>query len=420
MAMLKIHNKKSPNFVEIVEGTSNVSVFVYESYQRCIAHYNLNLKHSEKLMSYKSVAAAATYAKKHSIQKGVKHTDIVFIGTGVAGAETVNQELIELAIVDSNEDILFHSLFRPSSRTPRIQSSATNHHGVNWSDLTGLPFLIQHWPQIEGIINGKRLGVFHKYFVSRSMKITHENITSIDYQQKLALADIFPEWEIVGVTDIYKTREGVDTGAFKSGFEWDKHTDKILTEANITHDDINGRRAHHSAIKTARLYNHYNPDGGTHDNAVAETSIQETRPILANAHEVRSYLQSSYECVDTENLDINPRSLALAKAILNHEKSSSIDGQLAFFSEHKTLIYEVASYISKEEYLEELADHIRDVIPDAISDFSIVMAIHNIKGGKNVLVNDVLEAYEFIGAIMMLMLAGWCHADSCDISLNEH
>lgn len=276
MSIYKLTNKSNPAFAEIVVGDALISVFIYENMFVCSEHYTVNLNKLAKVKSYKSVSGLAKFAKANheynlipqlplidyegaEIVRSEKVPavptaldNIVFLGLSLAGIEVGNCEIIEVALVDRHEQILFHSQVRPSKKTYCISPSSKSFYGIDWFDILDADFLIEHWLDIQSVLKDKTIGMYHASNAKSLIAGTYHNVFSInDYGNEFD--KLFPDCKVVSVINEYCKATGYLHPA--STFDWSNDPDALF-EQKIPSDDMPDKRALSSAIKSARLYRH--------------------------------------------------------------------------------------------------------------------------------------------------------------------
>ncbi len=275
MSVYQLTNKTSPAYVDISVGTVMISIFVYQDEYSCTDHYTLSLEHTTKLENYKSVNALVKFAKaNHNTDlvplkplvgsdgqelarsevvesAGVDIADIAFLGLSIAGSEVWNQEIIEVALVDAHENVLFHSLFRPSKETYHLDNSSMDFYGIDWYHLIKGLFLIERWVEIQDILKGKTIAMHVQTSCQEFIAGTYHRVFSVSNLNN-RFERLFPNCKILSVMDEYRNASGLSYKS--SSFEWIDNS--ALHEQGIVFDDLLDNRALASALKSARLYTH--------------------------------------------------------------------------------------------------------------------------------------------------------------------
>lgn len=112
---------------------------------------NSRSKKKSKLKSHPKADISTHNNKRHPLEKGFKQrfenikefcnmTDIVFIDTETTGL-TENDQIIEIAVVDFNGNILLDSLVKP---TVKVNPKAKAKHGIADKELKNAPL----WPDV--------------------------------------------------------------------------------------------------------------------------------------------------------------------------------------------------------------------------------------------------------------------------------
>lgn len=187
--------------------------------------------------------APAVPAKSTAGSQGILFVDTETTGLGYL------EEVVEIAIVDVNENILFESLVKP--RVP-ITSGARAVHGITNEMVAKAPNFSDILPTIQGIVKGYDL-VFYNAAFDKG-KIARTAFTSI-YPKSKNLSANFDDY-------FYNPTHCLMREYAEFWGDWDdyfnSHTWQTLVNAcyqqAISIDDIPNHRASGDAIKTARLW----------------------------------------------------------------------------------------------------------------------------------------------------------------------
>lgn len=79
-------------------------------------------------------------------------------------------EIVEISIADHDGRILFDSLVRP--RRP-IPAEAIQIHGISNEMVSDAPTWMEIWPQVQGVLAGRTVGIYNAEFDLRLMRQTH-------------------------------------------------------------------------------------------------------------------------------------------------------------------------------------------------------------------------------------------------------
>jgi DNA polymerase III subunit epsilon len=95
----------------------------------------------------------------------LKH-DPVFLDTETTGLDK-NAEIVEIAIVDNQGNILFEQLFKPSQPIP---PNVTRINGITNDMVMSKPSWAILWPEIRSHIYGRTIGMYNAGFDLRMMQ----------------------------------------------------------------------------------------------------------------------------------------------------------------------------------------------------------------------------------------------------------
>lgn len=119
----------------------------------------------------------------------------VYIDTETTGLEK-QDEVIEIAILDSDGSTLFQSLVKPIQLIPQ---SATSVHGITNEAVSKAPAWPVIWPRVRSILFGRLVVAYNAPFDLRMMKQSHA-------KYRLPWRDTF-DWQ--DVMDLYSRYRGI-------------------------------------------------------------------------------------------------------------------------------------------------------------------------------------------------------------------
>lgn len=90
----------------------------------------------------------------------------VYISTKTSGFDQYSQ-IIELAVIDADLNVLYHSQFLPS--VP-IDEEAQSMHGINLSSLQDRPTWSKALPELRKLVAGRKIIMFNALFETRVMQ----------------------------------------------------------------------------------------------------------------------------------------------------------------------------------------------------------------------------------------------------------
>lgn len=233
-----------------------------ESYKIDAHNGSLLKKHYNKLYAYKSVAALVKYAKANQIQqdavtpcpvpapapaKSAVKGQGIFIDTETTGLDR-DAEIVEIAIVDEDENILFESLIKP---TKPISKAATDVHGITNADVANAPSFAQVWAKLSALIGTKTIVFYNADFDTRMIR--QSVASAFDSPIPKAFTDLFPHNKTFCLMQFYARNYGRIWSDYHQGYRWTTLTN-ACTQQGIDCRDVPNHRAAGDAIKTARLY----------------------------------------------------------------------------------------------------------------------------------------------------------------------
>lgn len=89
--------------------------------------------------------------------------DPLFLDTETTGVDNFD-EIVELAIADKTGSLLINSLVRPAITIPK---RAIAIHGIHNEDVAGAPTMIDLYPQVRALLEGRMVVVYNAAFDSR-------------------------------------------------------------------------------------------------------------------------------------------------------------------------------------------------------------------------------------------------------------
>jgi len=161
-----------------------------------------------------------------------KHwADLVVLDTETTGLESLDQ-VIELAIISMNGDILFNQRFRPSVD---IDPHAQEVHGISSADLASCPSWPEFQPQIERILAAKTALIFNQSFDMRLLRQTAEayNCPTLWIDNLHTCCAMYEAAEAYGATNRYG---GISLSAAvaSAGLLWNGHAHSAVTDSEMT------------------------------------------------------------------------------------------------------------------------------------------------------------------------------------------
>jgi len=93
----------------------------------------------------------------------------LFLDTETTGLDP-RAEIVEIAIIDHDGSMLLESLVKPTRRTPR---DAVRVHGIDDRMVADAPSWADLWPQVQGILSGRRVGIYNAEFDLRMIQQSH-------------------------------------------------------------------------------------------------------------------------------------------------------------------------------------------------------------------------------------------------------
>ena len=90
----------------------------------------------------------------------------VFLDTETTGIG-LGDVVIEVAVVDTNGEMLFNSLINPERPIPEESSKV---HGITDEMVRDAPTMCQVWPEIEAVLKDRAIGIYNAEFDMRLLK----------------------------------------------------------------------------------------------------------------------------------------------------------------------------------------------------------------------------------------------------------
>src|SRR5215208_5699012 len=94
----------------------------------------------------------------------------VYLDTETTGLGK-SDEIIEISIIDDDGQTLFESLIKPSQPIP---AASTQVHGITDADVQSCHSWPLVWPQIRGVLFGRRIIIYNEDFDIRMMQQSHK------------------------------------------------------------------------------------------------------------------------------------------------------------------------------------------------------------------------------------------------------
>lgn len=102
--------------------------------------------------------------------RGLLQQHPIYLDTETTGTGP-EAEIIEIALLDHNGDLLFESLVRPKSA---IEPDAGRLHGITEEMVQGAPHWRDLWPQVELLLAERVIGIYNSEFDLRLLRQTHQ------------------------------------------------------------------------------------------------------------------------------------------------------------------------------------------------------------------------------------------------------
>jgi DNA polymerase-3 subunit epsilon len=143
-------------------------------------------------MNRKQHRLEAILIAKQKLGQNPVYLDAETTGTGE------RDEIIEVAIVNHDGSVLVDSFVKPVGK---ISPDAYAIHGITEESLKSAPTWVEVWPQVEGALRGRILGIYNADFDIRMMQQSHQ-ISGMDWHPPYSdffcimklYAQFFGEW----------------------------------------------------------------------------------------------------------------------------------------------------------------------------------------------------------------------------------
>ncbi|WP_435980013.1 3'-5' exonuclease [Psychrobacter sp. DM4] len=228
--------------------------------------YKLPLELKNQVAKIKSYSAFVAFAKANQIADIVadeKQTSCpapapapaksaakgqgIFIYTETTGLDR-DAEIVEIAVVDENENILFESLVKP---TKPISKAATDVHGITNADVKDAPSFAEIWAKLSSLIGTKTIVFYNADFDTRMIR--QSVASAFDSPIPKEFTDLFPHNKTFCLMQFYARNYGRIWSDYHHSYRWTTLTN-ACTQQRIDCRDVPNHRAAGDAIKTARLY----------------------------------------------------------------------------------------------------------------------------------------------------------------------
>lgn len=132
---------------------------------------------------YPSFTSGKFFNRQHVVEYAKKKikSDPVYLDTETTGLES-NDEIIEIAIVNSSGEVIFESFVRPQKPIP---ASATAINNISNAMVANSPSWAEIWPTIRNLLLDHPIGMYNAYFdirmILQSLVINNiPNITKLN------------------------------------------------------------------------------------------------------------------------------------------------------------------------------------------------------------------------------------------------
>ncbi|MBX3050588.1 MAG: 3'-5' exonuclease [Caldilineaceae bacterium] len=93
----------------------------------------------------------------------------IFLDTETTGLDP-RAEIVEIALIDHDGGVLLDSLVKPTGPIPW---DATRVHNISNEMVANAPTWTELWPQIQALLNGRRVGIYNAEFDLRMIAQSH-------------------------------------------------------------------------------------------------------------------------------------------------------------------------------------------------------------------------------------------------------
>ena len=93
----------------------------------------------------------------------------LYLDTETTGLDA-RAEIVEIALIDHDGSVLLDSLVKP---TRRIPWDATKVHHISDAMVADAPTWAELWPQVQALLNGRRVGIYNAEFDLRMIAQSH-------------------------------------------------------------------------------------------------------------------------------------------------------------------------------------------------------------------------------------------------------
>lgn len=270
MREFELYTKTTLDSVHVIESQKHISVFVHKNFMSTGESYKLDKKHFNKLQAYKSVSALLKFVKANQIDDSANDNGldsaakcdvsevisasstscpvpaptpaksseqgqgILFVEFETAGRGKDN-EIIEISVVDSAENVLFHSRVSPTKPLKDVP--------------TGYPALSELWARFGAVIGRSDIAFYNADFSKRALLRSVGK--AFDTPTPEHFYTLFPYNKVICVGERYKEFNNYCLGYFRNyGLQ---HINSACGQSGLSWRDVSNS-ASGNAIKSARLY----------------------------------------------------------------------------------------------------------------------------------------------------------------------
>ena len=170
----------------------------------------------------------------------------IFIDTETTGRGR-NDEIIEIAVIDEAETVLFQSLIKPKRL---ITKASTKVHGITNKMVADAPSFADVWAELVAVIADSTIVFYNQDFDTRMIR--QSVAIAFDSPTPEHFYTLFPRNKTFCLMSYYARNHGVWSDYYQAG-KFASLVDACKAQC-VPIDDLSNHRAIDDAIKTVRLY----------------------------------------------------------------------------------------------------------------------------------------------------------------------
>lgn len=255
----KLQTADKAVIVKMLPRGRTVKVSAYSNVAPLGTHWTLDSKHYKKLIAYKSLSALVKFTRANQTQLKAVTSCPVPVPTPAKSSEQVQDilfielqksrcgkdaEIVEIAVVDAKENVLFHSLVKPSKPILPIDAK---YHGIQNIDVINAPSFADIWRDLSRIIGHTTIAFYN---ADNAKRVIMQSVAkAYDSPMFDHFYTLFPHNAILNVGALYERYN--NRFPYMAGRQ---HINSACGQQGIFWRDLPNKRAVGDAKKSARIY----------------------------------------------------------------------------------------------------------------------------------------------------------------------